>query len=96
MPTAAHASAAPAAPGPRSPPVGERKLTQRCQEVGCPLKLTAWHDVRHDRDIVQHGPNPEHVIILTLNNADWPGTVTSWLTRIHPAPHVGTQDAPNA
>jgi hypothetical protein len=58
-------------------------INQRCREVGCPVTLMGTTDYDRERLIVQHGPNPEHVKILTLDDPDWAGMVRAWVDRIH-------------
>lgn len=62
-----------------------------CLTAGCPARLSVRIDPESGIAVVQHGPNPEHVIILqdsdergtTLQQAD---RVFDWLERIHALP----------
>jgi hypothetical protein len=60
------------------------KLNERCRAVGCTAELLYWPEYALDRSIAQHGPNPEHVIILTHKTRSWADAIQAWLARIHP------------
>jgi hypothetical protein len=64
-----------------------RELNQRCKDVGCSAKLWFYESYpERGRGIVQHGPNPEHIISLPLEHPDWSGAVEAWIGRIHANP----------